>query len=604
MLAVLGSHEIMRTKFLLSSVLILLTTLSLSAQVSEKEKAQELERKQAIERRVAGMLDEMASAAWGLKLPENRVLVMSGVAELLWTRDEKRARSVFWDAINTMNLLPGPAVLEPNAKPSADEKRKAQELYFRIFSLRRLVLNRLARKDPQLALEILRATRQLPLDPRYTDFPVGDDRDLEDRLAAEAAARDPKRALQIARESLARGFSYEIQDLLFRLNRRDQELGSQFAGEIIDKFHSRNLASDVYAGQLASVLLTYSRRVSETWLPPSPSVLKLSDEQKRALVEKLVDAALTLAASPSLLSSVLPDVMPEIQEFAPDRVAAIQRKLSAFTQTLNQEQRNRNMYNSLFSEGDAEEMVRIARDLPDGERAMYYRQAVTIAAMRDKADSLREVINKEVDQSRRQDVLDWLDNEEIGWAAKRGRDKELQKLLPRIRLKEQRARAMAEIAVILEKKGDHDEALKLLGEARSLIKTDLTSETQSNALLALIFAYALIDPAQAFIIIERVVDRANDQISKLLLLDKVISSGVVRKGEIKIDHAGIMPTEFMAFKYGRGIKALANADFNRTKATADRFQRPELRLMARLLLAQALSSNVYDTRAEQLDAEP
>jgi hypothetical protein len=46
--------------------------------------------------------------------------------------------------------------------------------------------------------------------------------------------------------------------------------------------------------------------------------------------------------------------------------------------------------------------------------------------------------------------------------------------------------------------------------------------------------------------------------------------------------------DFAVFKYGRAVAALANADFDRTKAAADRFQRPELRLMVRLLLAQAL----------------
>ena len=36
------------------------------------------------------------------------------------------------------------------------------------------------------------------------------------------------------------------------------------------------------------------------------------------------------------------------------------------------------------------------------------------------------------------------------------------------------------------------------------------------------------------------------------------------------------------------VVALANADFNRTRAAADRLQRNELRLMARLLIALAL----------------
>jgi hypothetical protein len=40
---------------------------------------------------------------------------------------------------------------------------------------------------------------------------------------------------------------------------------------------------------------------------------------------------------------------------------------------------------------------------------------------------------------------------------------------------------------------------------------------------------------------------------------------------------------------------MAKADFNRTKATADRFQRNELRIMARLLIAQSLLRNLGQT---------
>lgn len=49
-------------------------------------------------------------------------------------------------------------------------------------------------------------------------------------------------------------------------------------------------------------------------------------------------------------------------------------------------------------------------------------------------------------------------------------------------------------------------------------------------------------------------------------------------------------------KYGRGVVALANADFNRTKALADRFQRNELRLMARLLIAQSILRSLVAPR--------
>ena len=147
---------------------------------------------------------------------------------------------------------------------------------------------------------------------------------------------------------------------------------------------------------------------------------------------------------------------------------------------------------------------------------------------------------------------------------------------------------MVQLALIMEENGSHDEALKLLDEAQTMIKTDLFSETHTNALLTLVAAYAVVEPPKAFGLIERVIDRANDDVAKALLWDKIMRSGVVKSGEIRLENSGVMPIDFAVFKYGKGVAALAKADFERTKAAADRFERTELRLMVRLMLAQSL----------------
>ena len=49
-----------------------------------------------------------------------------------------------------------------------------------------------------------------------------------------------------------------------------------------------------------------------------------------------------------------------------------------------------------------------------------------------------------------------------------------------------------------------------------------------------------------------------------------------------------MPPDFFLFKYGKGVAALAKADFSRTRALTERFERNELRLMAQLLVLKGL----------------
>jgi len=87
---------------------------------------------------------------------------------------------------------------------------------------------------------------------------------------------------------------------------------------------------------------------------------------------------------------------------------------------------------------------------------------------------------------------------------------------------------------------------------------------------------------------ERTIDRANSQISLLTLVDKVIKTGALKKGELLLEQPQLMSLEILLFKYGKGVNALAKADFNRTRALAERFDRNELRLMAQLVVLRAM----------------
>lgn len=561
------------------------TSAQTSAVTSEKEEQQ----KRELTQKAYTLVDEIATGAHGLKLPENRSFVLSSAADLIWQHDEKRARALFRDSLNNINLLIGPG--GSSAKPPP---RKNQEKhYFAIYTLRQGLLRTAAKHDPQLALDMLRTTRQLPVEQVNAGDRLPDDNELEQQIATEAAARDPDKGLQIARESLARGLTFHTLEVLNRLNQRDQEVAAKFAGDIIDKLQTRNLATDIASSRIALNLAGWSRQPAA----PEPQKdsadhkfyqLKLDVERRRQLVEIIVNAALGISANATLLNSIQ-DIMPEIQKFVPERVALLQKKLSVFEQTLNQEQRAWNEFSVLMRDGSPEDMIAASLKADDDERQTLRQQAIVIAIRRRRAEALREFIKTGIeDDSLQRSLIDALDTEEITAATVRGDADQLRTLLPRIRRNEERARAMAELAVVLEKEGEHDEAVRLLDEARTLIKVDLASESQSSALLSLVAAYALVEPPKAFAIIERTIDRANDQVGKALLLDKIARSGVVKDGELQIQSSSAISPEYVLFRYGKAVIALAKADFNRIKAAADRFERIELRLMMRLLLAQSL----------------
>ena len=230
------------------------------AQVSEKEKKEkELEKRQLLEKKTYALLEETANGAPSLKLPENRSYILVTAADLLWDHDKDRARGLFRDALNALMLLTLSPKSEPNSKPTAKDKEHAQSQYLLVFSLRQNLLRRVARRDALLALDMLRSSRQPSFEATNDRFALPDDSELEQQIAAEAVANDPQRALQLARESLAKGLSFQLFELLYQLNQKDAELGTKFAGDIIDKLRTTSLATDLYGGRIAVSLLNFSR---------------------------------------------------------------------------------------------------------------------------------------------------------------------------------------------------------------------------------------------------------------------------------------------------------------------------------------------------------
>src|SRR5438045_3246373 len=243
----------MRFKSTFSPIFILLPLIIIAAaqprvaaQVDEKEKAEkELAKRQELEKKTLSLLDEIVGAAWSLKLPENRSYVLTKAADLMWPHDEKRARNLFWEALNSLNLpgnqaLDGIAPKNPLANDAAKssptktptkEQEQILNQYYATLQERREFLSKVAQRDPQLALDMLHASRPpLPRQLAGAFRPV-DETELEQEMTYAAAANDPKRALQIAHESMARGLSLQILNLLEQVLQQDEDAGPELGGE-------------------------------------------------------------------------------------------------------------------------------------------------------------------------------------------------------------------------------------------------------------------------------------------------------------------------------------------------------------------------------------
>src|SRR5205085_7371793 len=133
----------------------------------------------------------------------------STAAELLWTRDEPLARSLVTSVRQRLRAL---------ASETAGDRGR-EMLLQQAWNMRRgLVLN-IARRDPQLALEFLRAT---PPPPQITAmYGYNNEADLELNIAAAAAQTDPKLAASLVRQNVANGNSFSLANTVEQIASKD-----------------------------------------------------------------------------------------------------------------------------------------------------------------------------------------------------------------------------------------------------------------------------------------------------------------------------------------------------------------------------------------------
>lgn len=552
---------------------------------SEEEKAKA---RKELERKALALLDETLQGAQVLKLAENRAALRVQAADLLWTRDEKRARTLYREAVADIVA----------AQSNSDLMR---ERGWTFISLRAQLLYMAAARDAQFALELLRESR--PQTDAALPVYVEPDHELklEQTIVSMAADADPKAALRMAEESLSKGVTYGVIEMLDRLRAKDSEAATRFAGEIVAKLRGESLNPQTEATQAAVALLrtaltpqspeqSSQGRAAETRKP-----LVLEDGDLRDLIDVVTNEAFknsTPGGAFGMLMQLRP-LVPEIEKRAPARAAQLRLKFAEAEKTIDPRMLAWEQFDSVRSK-PADAILEMASKAPEGMRGSLVSMAVMKLMQTGDAERARQVIADGLRGQERDQLLAYVDNAELARAIAKGDTESAKAVASRVKSKEKRAAALAELAIAFALKDDRKSALLLLEEARSLVERQPESEKGIEALLEVARGYALVETSKTFELIDPLIDRANDMLSAAALLEKFgAGGGLFRKGEMILS-----PTlDAAGGAYARYVKALselARVDFDRTRITADRFNRDEARLAARLVVARSVLSDKLD----------
>ena len=557
----------------------------------EKKAAEELERK------AVALVDELVSEAMSLRLPVNRVYILTGAAESLWKTNEERARALIREAMNQVVAY---------VREARDNEQNSDPRYGRqnddsyIFNA---VMNFLASRDAKMALEFLQTLRSLRPAERKSPNEEYQERELEMNLASQIAASDPQKALQIAEEYLNGKLDYRLLNIWSNLQSKDPKAASSLAEKMISQLKSRDILGDYETLNFAINMLGYLKPRADAIAnaqnnPNASNAVQPNSAEIRQAYRDALDivaaAALKLGSNTMLdqesanrarsLLMQISGYLPDIEKLLPSRIAAVRAKVAQFDKAKygSPQERFYAEYGRDLHTKSVQELVALAAKAPPEVRQNVYYQAVQKAITEGDDETARRIIKDNIpDKWQANNMLSDVERRTAERAIGESKYDDARKSLARMATDEQRASSLAGWALAAANKGDRKSAAEMLQEARAMIGSRMQRSDQLEAQMAIANAAVNIDTDASFEIAEAAIERINRLVAANLELQ---TFGGMEEGEIRIIHGAALGG------YSGSIvplfATLARKDFDRAGALLKRWQSSELRLMMSLTLAQ------------------
>lgn len=561
----------------------------------KKKKAEELKAK-AVE-----MLRETSFSVANLRTAENRISFMAELASLMWLHDRDQARAMYGNVVTDfknlvaqvdtqMNMAqvtedvdlrdigPGPGMFnEPtDALRAATKFRSAM-------AVRQAIAMSLAEHEPELALSFYYDSISGITNARLLQM-TSNDSYFEVQLLSAVARKDAARAIQLARNSLKGQLNYLHLGLLREVYDKDQDKGVELAGIFLSKLKNdgpEKLEIYVAAGLIGTAEDISSERDDRANRKPiytQQELRELADLIGRAMLESDEN----MGVGVGYISAV--------DKYAPSRAAQVRAKfkMGPAGRSGGSGYGSANAMNSVAilsnTNSNAAELRKPNPDLEAAEREREAREEAERKLMED----IGGLGKKELPKEERDRIV--ARSREIIMKTP-GRDK---KIL-----------ALSALAASVKQAGDAQLAAEIMREAESFIRPDPRNYQDFIATWSVISGYAAAEPNRAFLMLDDTIYRANEVIAAFVRVGEFIdvTEQMIVDGEIQLGSFGGgmirgLSSELNVAEATIGL--LVDADLARTKAAADKFDRPETRVLARMMILRNILGEKPGANAEEL----
>lgn len=587
-------------------VFYLLTTVTAQTPPSADETKARVEREQKAFVLLNRTIDDAAS----LKLPENRVYIFAAAADLLWTRDEKRARQLFRQAAGEIRAVIAQSEEDYNGLP---------EDFSMMQSTRNQLLNQVADRDAELAIELLRQTRPAILDQtlnlpaakmqlyRNLYLQARNELEMEKQFGARIIKQNPRRALEIARANLSKSVSYSDLNLINELKINDAEAASQFADEVVQKLATSDFsdANNYNDRNLTAAFLT------QFWSPSNPASNNLAEQTKSLQINQTALRQLATKYANYFSSGnfqagnygEIENALPALEKILPERVAALRQKSeklkqnysfanpqTQFWEKLNQMQSNNSV--------SPETMMAEANKFPVEMRSQIYSAAASKAAQTGNYAGVRQMLSLLPGKQARQSALFQLDQQTFYNYLSQEKYAEAEQIIAEQTDNSRKIAFLVQMSGRYNSKKEIEKAEKFLSEAISMINQNPEDGAEMYVLMQVLGGSAAISPSKTFDLLESFIPKFNELLAANAFLSKYQeNSGTFRDGELVLanGNGGFYISSqktggIVVSVNSMGLDLLAKSNLERTINLADRFERNDVRLAARLILVRGVLS--------------
>lgn len=547
----------------------MLATYALGQEATPSE-ADEAKDKQAFE-----LLNTISESIFGLRAAENRIYLTSITADLLWDKDEKQARALF-------DTLTEEMIAAISAAATLD-----QESQFRgnsitlIHQQRREIMERMAQRDPEMALAFLRATRVGAISDSFGDQQATET-ELELALAGLIVANDPAQALRLARAALQqKRVTHGIIQLISQVDAKDRSSAQALHQEVLDRLKTEDLLRNFEAANAAWNLLS-------SYQPP-----QAKEETYRELLELLTATVLSIKPGNNAGNNLAQNhfyytqaLIQQLEKYTPGRAAAIRQWRQNTQRTLEPHAQWNQELNDVAQNGTADQVLALTNKLPPEFQQQIYERAAWKALTDGDVNRARQIITEFIkDPAHRHNLLEQIENQSVWNHVSQNKIAEARRMLGRVKNLEQRVQMIMSMAANALNRGDKKQAIELLDEARALVTSQPADANKMMIRLQLAQSYSTLDSEQSVVLLESVIVRLNE----------LVAAAVVMDG---FEHRYLKDGEWVRTQYSalgnvinnldQSLGQLARVDLEAARRLSDRLERLEIRLMAQLGIVQAL----------------